>query len=301
MIDGLITEQEEKIYTDFDQVYDYKLQNNRWYAKRKTSTTGKWYDITDRPVAVQRLNSRYGTNVQAATPTPATKPVPPTKPVVKPTPVNPVLPQIQKSGSMSSEYANKIDYTKLDPTKDTMRICKPGTEDCSQFVNDYSTKIKYVGNAWLAYRTDAVGKKIWSVFDKLDNADIQSYFNIYKGIKAGKGDTLVPTIKSLEQKLISKSGKPSNLQVDDVVGLFYPPSTHHVEAFLGSGEQGKGFYPNGMPGVTLKSGIGHTFNTHVGIVGAIKNGVPLIFHNIKGNVVSTPLSLANVVWVKRPV
>ena len=44
-------------------------------------------------------------------------------------------------------------------------------------------------------------------------------------------------------------------------------------------------------------------NTHVGIVGAIKNGVPLIFHNIGGDVYSDPYNKlrggGKIVWVKR--
>ena len=40
-------------------------------------------------------------------------------------------------------------------------------------------------------------------------------------------------------------------------------------------------------------------NTHIGIVGAIKDGVPLIFHNIGGNVISDPASNLNIAWVKR--
>jgi len=326
IVDDLIFEQQEKVYTDFDNVYDYKLSGNRWYTKKKASTTGKWYDITNRPVAVDRLNKRYGTNVKPTTGgqqpnKPTFKPVGPAVSDVtnipksptqkinipaskgKPSQVKPTLPksQTQKSDSISDRFVNKIDYNKLSPSKDTVKICTPGSEDCAQFVNDFSNKINYVGNAWLAYRTDAVGQKVWSVFDRLNNDEIKSYINIYQKIKTGQGETVVPKIKALEQTLIAQAGKPSNLQVDDVVGLYYPPSSHHMEAFIGSAEQGKGFYPDGKPGKTLLSGIGHTFNTHVGIVGAIKDGVPLIFHNVNGNVISTPLNLANVVWVKRPV
>jgi hypothetical protein len=36
------------------------------------------------------------------------------------------------------------------------------------------------------------------------------------------------------------------------------------------------------------SGKPFTFNTHVGFVGAIKDGNPLIFHNVEGKYLSTP-------------
>ena len=41
-------------------------------------------------------------------------------------------------------------------------------------------------------------------------------------------------------------------------------------------------------------------NTHVGIVGALKDGVPLVFHNVTGNVKSDPINNLNVAWIKRP-
>jgi uncharacterized protein YijF (DUF1287 family) len=39
-------------------------------------------------------------------------------------------------------------------------------------------------------------------------------------------------------------------------------------------------------------------NTHVGIVGSIKDGVPLIFHNITGTVRAEPASKLRIMWVK---
>ena len=58
-----------------------------------------------------------------------------------------------------------------------------------------------------------------------------------------------------------------------------------------------------VKGKTLTNGKGFGMNTHVGIVGAIKDGVPLVFHNITGSVFSDPYNkLKNggkIVWIKR--
>jgi len=41
-------------------------------------------------------------------------------------------------------------------------------------------------------------------------------------------------------------------------------------------------------------------NTHIGTVAAIKDGVPLIFHNVTGDVISDPPSKLRIAWIKRP-
>jgi len=126
IVDSLIIEQEENVYTDFDTVYDYKLQGNRWYAKRKTSDTGKWYDITDRPVAVQRLNTRYGTNVQPINP-PAPTPKPTPKPVPKPTPksnipIKPLAPAVADKTAMVKPNVPSLKNAKVGETTYTMAM-----------------------------------------------------------------------------------------------------------------------------------------------------------------------------------
>jgi hypothetical protein len=57
-------------------------------------------------------------------------------------------------------------------------------------------------------------------------------------------------------------------------------------------------------GRTISSGEAWGMNTHIGIVGAIKNGVPLVFHNIHGQVFSDPPNKLHdggkIAWVRRP-
>jgi hypothetical protein len=40
-------------------------------------------------------------------------------------------------------------------------------------------------------------------------------------------------------------------------------------------------------------------NTHIGRVGVVKNGVPLIFHNVDGTTKSDPQQNLRIAWVKR--
>ena len=75
------------------------------------------------------------------------------------------------------------------------------------------------------------------------------------------------------------------------------------------------FYNSGKPyftknskgemvaGKTIQGGKGWGMNTHVGIVGAIKDGVPIVFHNIGGQVYADPYTNikgdSKIAWVKR--
>ena len=57
VVDEIIKEQTEKIFTDFDKTWDYKLSNNQWYTSRKGAN--KWISLAKYPDAVKKLNARY--------------------------------------------------------------------------------------------------------------------------------------------------------------------------------------------------------------------------------------------------
>jgi hypothetical protein len=80
-----------------------------------------------------------------------------------------------------------------------------------------------------------------------------------------------------------------NLQNGDLVGIFYPPSSHHEEAFYQGLTSDKNNSPNSLWGM----------NTHVGRVMVILDNTPIVFHNVGGNVQATPASLLRIAWVKR--
>lgn len=309
---------EQKEYTNFDSVWNYKLENNRWYTRKKAKPDGRWIDIMHLPVAVKKLNAKYGTTVSKVKP--KIKPIDPNhikEPDVKADQTNvPRQPRPEYkfkkdkdnkpsdtivSDLVSPKFKGRINIDKLPSNKESNAICWPGTLECSQFVNDYSDAISNVGNAWLAHDTDNVGTRVFSVYFGLNTSITNYYYNIYRWLKNGKTDknTINTEIKKLQSAILKSKPQPTDLKVDDVVGIYWEPSRHHIEAFIESAKYGRGYYPNDRKGRALIGGRGHSFNTHVGIVGAIKDGVPLIFHNVRGNVKSTPASKLPIVWVKR--
>jgi hypothetical protein len=210
------------------------------------------------------------------------------------------------SDTINPSFVKQIDFSKLDTTKKVENICEPNDEHCAQFVNDFSNKFDKVGNAWNAYANDSeLGPTVYSSFKGLDQNQIKKAIDLWTKIynKGGgvKNGQYLTEIKKFVEQLVPKNGSNVNLELDDVVGIFYPPSSHHEEAFYQGGERWFTKGPNGkmIPGNQIKSGNGWGMNTHVGIVGAIKDGVPLIFHNISGNVISEPASNLRIAWVKR--
>jgi peptidoglycan hydrolase-like protein with peptidoglycan-binding domain len=223
--------------------------------------------------------------------------------------------QIQKkatdsvvSKNVSSNFKGVFNLDKL-KVDDSTYMCKAGQKNCGQFVNDFSEKLDFVGDAWLAHDLDGVGKRVWSVYTNLSPNIIDTIYKTFINIdKAGGWKDSGPmseTIKKLNQSLTKNQPNASGLKVDDIVGIYFPSSTHHEEAFY---EAGKNYFikdKNGnlVKGKTLSGGKGFGMNTHVGIVGAIKDGVPLIFHNITGSVFSDPYNKikggGKIAWVKR--
>lgn len=218
-----------------------------------------------------------------------------------------VLPGLQTKKENNSLVLNPfIDQNKI--ATDTIRvkdissdkkvngILNYDKEDCAQFVNDFTNSRDVIGDAWLSHDIDGAGKRVFSVYENITRNQIQKYINIYK--KADGGTDITQDVKSFNEELIG-GRKPSGLQLDDVVGIYYPPSENHVKAFTSAG---KNYFVDGdpnKPGKTLKSGRGWSFNTHVGVVGAIKDGQPIVFHNVHGNVISEPAKNLQITWVKR--
>lgn len=213
------------------------------------------------------------------------------------------------STNIDTGFKNKFNLNVLSD-KDSTFVCKAGQENCGQFVNDFSKKLSFVGNAWLAHDLDQVGKRVMSSYTSLTPKQVEKAFNIFKQIeKQGgpeerKSGGQVENIKALQNELV-RDISPSSLKVDDVVGIYYPASSHHEEAFHEAGKpyfvsDGKGGWKKGN---TISGGKGFGMNTHVGIVGGVKNGVPLVFHNISGNVFSDPYNKlrggGKIMWIKR--
>lgn len=209
---------------------------------------------------------------------------------------------------------HKINYEKTLPlikTNSSVNLTKtlpPGTDQCAQFVNDFSDDFKAVGNAWDALRGNGqIGKTKFSIYDNVPddvyNSALKIFNSLYRQGKPIKGvDTEIGReIKNLNRKLLSKKPSATDFKVGDVVGIYNPKSEFHEVAFSGAGQSY--FVCGGRRSRCIKkpdkpSGQLWGANTHVGIVGAIKNGVPIIYHNVHGTVYADPYNNLNTAWIK---
>jgi hypothetical protein len=201
-----------------------------------------------------------------------------------------------------------------------------GPDGCSEYVRQKTGK--WQGNAWHAYKTKGYpslsGFK--SLFSNKSNLDTMA--NVFQkinsqstGISASgiNSSGARDSITSLMGGAIPSQSSFKGLNTGDVVGIFYPKSQHHGEAFFQAAtglssdgtkvtagpyfvvdENGKtrpwqisdiGKNVKIKPGKSLQQGEHFGFNTHLGFVGAKKpNGEPIIYHNVGGDVMATPLS-----------
>lgn len=209
------------------------------------------------------------------------------------------------SSNITPKFKPIIPVNKIN-SADSTAIMKAGQPECARFVHDFSTKLEFVGNAWDAHNNDSVGKRTWSAFTNLNPQMIKKvndeWLKINNAGGGSEGGKFNGEVKSLINGIVPKT-PPVKLALDNIVGIYYPPSSHHEEAFYNAG---KPYYTemNGKmtPGKTIQSGQGWGMNTHIGIVGAIKNGVPIVFHNVHGTVFADPYNKlyngGRICWVK---
>ena len=201
-----------------------------------------------------------------------------------------------------------------------------GPDGCSEYVRQKTGK--WQGNAWHAYKTK--GYPSVSGFKSLfaNKSNLDSMANIFQKINSQSSGISASginssgthsNIKSLMSAAIPSQSSFKGLNTGDVVGIYYPSSQHHGEAFFqgatGMSSDGSkvtsGPYfivdENGKtrpwaisdigknvkikPGKSLQGGEHFGFNTHLGFVGAKKpDGEPIIYHNVSGDILATPLS-----------
>ena len=104
------------------------------------------------------------------------------------------------SGSISNDFKNQFSLGKL-KTTDSTYVCKAGQDSCGQFVNDFSEKLDFVGDAWLAHDLDGVGKRVWSVYTNLKPGHIDAITKTYNVIhKAGGWKDSGPMSETIKTK-----------------------------------------------------------------------------------------------------
>jgi hypothetical protein len=293
-----------KLGDDYYYSKDVDSDNPNWILAKNeksiNSIKGKIYNEKLPPVKTIKSPEKGKTKVQK--PKKKTGKVDDKK-VVDKTKVNKVV----LSPFINPKFKSKIDVSKLSTTAPVKIFSALPNTDCAQFVNDFDDSRAKILNAWTAHDVPSVGTTIYSSFTKLNSDQIDKVTDLWKDINSdseGKGNTYSSEVAKLVGSIVPKTPEVS-LKLNDVVGLFYPGSKHHEEAFYAAGKR---FFKKNMLGMTvngetIKKGIGWGMNTHIGVVGAIKDGVPIVFHNIGGQVWADPYNNlkggSRIAWVKR--
>jgi peptidoglycan hydrolase-like protein with peptidoglycan-binding domain len=168
------------------------------------------------------------------------------------------------------------------------------TKCLTQYDKDFRTGNAWKSASWLAggggtekfnlFKTNVDWSKIWSGLksNKITKSDCMAFY--------GKGGSDIGTFRTKSKAILNLSQENApdsaaanwrSLKPGDVVGLWHAGTSNKGRAFcermvddLGLDDKGN-FKQNPF-----------TFNTHVGFVTAVKDGVPIIAHNV-GNSFST--------------
>lgn len=267
--------------------WQYKKEGDNYYAAKK-GPNPKWIQTTGNAkdsIASKVFNTKKTKNED---PIIKNKDKDTTKQNPKDTPTK----GVKIMSAISSAYAEKFDPLKELNKTYSVPIFKADTEQCAQFVNNFSDEHGFIGDAWLAMCNPNLGSLVYSAFENISPDNKKKMNDLWKKIKAKGGPiekgTLTNQVKNLVGSMIpnTPSVKP---QVGDIVGIYWPNSGFHELALY-----------RGKKNETL---CGWSPNTHVGIVGAIKDGVPIVFHNVHGQVYADPynnmVGKAKIAWLKR--
>ena len=176
----------------------------------------------------------------------------------------------------------------IDSTK-RVDICKAPefANKCASFVNALDPSVSTLGDAWTAYGRSQGGKKpTYNVMTKMSPSQKElydTYYDMNLPDQQGGGGAHVQKLGRLMSSITRGSRPPKNvLTPGSHVGIYWPPSRYHQKAFVDSSKIEK-YSP---------------FNTHVGLVIAVKNGVPIILHEVDGQGRAEPYTNLNIAWVK---
>ena len=208
------------------------------------------------------------------------------------------------------------------PSMDGPQCIALTTEECAKVSSTKETEVSFDKNETRcsAYMVKCLSQyneflkkgNAWNVFNSAKgNGDVKynaygdgsvNWNNIYTQLKQNKinktvcneyakqddSDNLVKSnLPSIITDSIPQSSKFSldSLKLGDIVGLYHKGSSNKGIAFC-QNALAKGLDENGNLNKTP-----FTFNSHVGFVGAIKNGVPIVIHNVHGHHMATPATM----------
>lgn len=278
------------LYTDFDKSYDYKLSNGSWFAKRKNSNGG-WINLTNHPDKKIREKSLSILNTKIANYKRKKK----DDTVIKKDDT-----VVKKDSNYNCIAISKDECAKISPTQDTELNTKAYSETrCAAYMHkclsQYDSQLGH-GNAWTffwnnrglgpnKYNMYSDGTINWNqIYKDLKNYKInrEKCENLDYENSDKKAGNVLPSI--IVKNMPPKSGvNLKSLELGDMVGIYLPSSFNKSLAFC---ERVLNRKIDSNGNVLDKDPF--TFNTHVGFVGAIKNGVPIIIHNIHGIHHATP-------------
>ena len=280
------------VYTNFDKSYDYKLSNGIWYTKRKDST--EWIDLTNHPDQNIRRKSLEILNQKIAKVKQGGNVVKKNDTVVKKTNV-----PIKKDSKYNCIAISKEECARISPSQDTILNTKADSETrCSAYMykclSQFDSQLAS-GHAWdIFWMNKGLGPIKYNMYSD----GTINWNQIYNNMKINKLNNKKCTnlnhdesdkedrsgAEVVEKSIPMKSGvNLKSLELGDMVGIYLHTSPNKGFAFcdraLGRKLDNKGNMLDKEP---------FTYNTHVGFVGAIKNGVPIIIHNIHGTHHATP-------------
>jgi hypothetical protein len=207
----------------------------------------------------------------------------------KPVTTNPL--KNTKQNTSNKKYTciaiSKEECDKVNATSDTV-ISTGSDKACAKYMNKCLSKYDsdLSGNAWTVlknlkdrgvatekynmFKTDINWDGLWRDLEKskVTNKSCECHKDDYKD---GSCKTGIPG--SITNSYPSKTGIDiSSLELGDIVGLYYNASSNKGQAFC----QRVKFDRSGKVIKTTP----FEFNTHIGFVVAIKDGIPIILHNI---------------------
>jgi len=215
---------------------------------------------------------------------------------------------------------------------ETVQIALCAVDQCATYVGLVFTQGSFRndgGDAWTQHKLSQVKSGVikYTPFKDLTDEQIASITSAFRlSCRYGIASAQHPKLSAIVGSFVpDQASIASNIELGDVVGLYNRGSDSFAKAIF---QAGKNYFlrpgitkdtPTNqrtakdtdlgkdikwVPGNTLtKERIGFGMNTHLGVIGAIIDGIPIAFHNVHGTIKATPVIPGTdypVMWFKTP-
>lgn len=203
-----------------------------------------------------------------------------------------------------------------------------GIQACSKWASQF---VGHLGNAWHSHNYGNPVK--YSAYSNVASyksrvEKLLAAMNSDASLRAVGAEKKAEAWNSTAQAISSALTPPpatvsAQMQYGDIVGLYHPGSKHYAEALFDAAlswslELATDLSDDITPGATLSDGTAWTpdsfgskkaftvvrpfgMNTHIGFVGAMYKGQPVVFHNVGGTIlasIASKMDSDKPVWVK---